>query len=131
MKDSDLPAGVPPSNEIKTDFSGDSRNQDRAPREPYAAPDMATPQYSKTKAADGEPGYLARTAMGADDSDFLDEDENGDVSLMPNNMTPILLILVIGGLLAALGAIVLANNQQELPDCSTQPEWNQYNCRVR
>ena len=58
-----------------------------------------------------------------DDEDFLHGHDHGG---RPNFL---MLIFAIALLAAALAVIVIVNNRQLTPLCSTQPEWNQYNCR--
>lgn len=63
-----------------------------------------------------------------DDDD--DEEENGLVH-GPHPPAPFLILVAIGLLLIALAAFIVSRNEEPgVPDCSGQPEWNQYNCRA-
>ncbi len=128
-----LPDGVPPDNQTGNQTS----NRTGAAFSPsdktggaYQAPDMATPQYSKPVHEAAKHDDKTRRVMRGQFSEIVREDEGDeDIKILPARAGGIALITLIAAVLAALGAIVVMNSRQEIPLCSEQPEWNQYNCR--
>lgn len=126
-----LPEGVFPTND-ESAFS-DSAS--------FQAPDTATPNFSK-RPPDGPRDVSAKPAFQLksrssdrfveDDQDEDDEDKNDDVIIVHGHHAPgpLIILIAIGLVLAALAAFVMVRNQQPVPLCSEQPDWNQYNCRA-
>lgn len=110
-RERELPDGVPSFNAAPTE--GDVENA------PYVAPDTATPHFDAPKEIES-----ARLADGA-------KARRRDImSREHQNMT--LLIAVVALAMAIGGVLLLRSPKAEmLPLCSSQPEWNQFNCRAR
>ena len=118
----DLPDGVPFDNEGKSSLSG----------APYRAPNVATPQFEgETPNLDHKTHHVGRGEFSA----IIEDDDRGD----DNEFHPrgrgviggnVAIVIAVAALLAALGAIVIANTQGDTPLCTSQPLWNQYNCRA-
>lgn len=127
-----LPDGVSPTNDVNKSFS---------------APDVATPKFnagnykSKSKSAasvsDGnniDPKRFRGKAAGEEiyEDEYVSDEDSANAGA-PRRKAAKNSLLIAGVILlfAALGAIIVMNNRGKLPLCSDQPEWNQYNCRVR
>ena len=146
-----LPDGVPSDNQDTTRQAFGS-NDFEAPG--FRAPDTATPDFaipasnepaakSSLAAAPGKdersfvrapelaPSFARVTIETDEDEDDDDEEELGIVH-GPHTSTPILILVAIGLLLIAFAAFFMSRDQGDpgLPDCASQPEWNQYNCRT-
>ena len=129
LPESILPDGVPADNRSMTapgvqasDSSGD-----------FTAPDMATPRFARDDLA--SKASLRRVERREieiieEEDDDVDEDEDHDLESSAPGVSNSTIMLVIGAILVALAAIVLANGAEPTPLCSTQPDWNQYNCRA-
>ncbi len=119
----DLPEGVPADNQIKASFDGDK----------FEAPDMATPSFAREKPAFD---HKAKRIVREEYEEIVEEDDDEDDGdrprprVDPPNHNGLAIMIAITALFAALGAIVIANSRSDLPLCSSQPEWNQYNCRA-
>lgn len=119
----DLPEGVPADNQTKASFGGGD----------FEAPDMATPSFAREKPAFD---HKAKRIVREEYEEIVeeDDDEDDDRHLRPRNDPPnnngLAIMIAITALFAALVAIVIANSRSDLPLCSSQPEWNQYNCRA-
>ena len=118
----DLPDGVPFDNEGKPSLSG----------APYRAPNMATPQFElQTQGRDHKANHAVRGEFSTlvEDEDLSDGgDHHPRRRSGPGNN--VIILIAVTALLAALGAIVAANTQGDTPLCTSQPLWNQYNCRA-
>lgn len=107
----ELPDGVPSFNAAPEESAADDA--------PYVAPNTATPHFGVREKADS-----ARLADGAKARrrDLMSREHQ--------NMT--LLIAVVALAMAIGGVLLLRSPRAEmLPLCSSQPEWNQFNCRAR
>lgn len=132
-----LPEGVAPTN---------SKN---APEDAagFAVPETATPDFvaaENRRSAVGavQAGKQPRSTSGRfyrfEEDDDDDDDEERARKRDPVHIVhgahapgPVIILVAIGLVLAALAAFVIARNQpQALPLCSEQPDWNQYNCRA-
>jgi len=123
MTKTDLPEGVPADNQTKASFGGDD----------FTAPDMATPSFVR----DGpEFDHRAKRVVREEYEEIVEEDDDEDEEETHHRPRPprqagnLAIMIAITALFAALGAIVIANNRSEVPLCSSQPAWNQYNCRA-
>ncbi|GJL92052.1 hypothetical protein [Hyphococcus sp.] len=117
----------------------------------FAAPDMAVPNFidpADEPAAKSKPDALhvfpdennahtrfSRVVLEVEEDDDEDDDEdekksNGVLAHGPHLPAPMLILIAIGLLLAALGAYVTSQSQDPQPYCSQQPAWNQYNCQA-
>ena len=145
MRRSRLPDAVPPDNLSKSyGERGHEPNGDD-----YQAPDTATPDFAipKSNAAHAGPKSeadaptfvrapetapaFARVVIETDDDDNDDEEDDAR-DITGNHLdVPYPVLIVIGVLLIALAAYVATRNNEPagLPDCASQPEWNQYNCQ--
>ena len=110
----------------------------------FTAPDMATPSFqnpattppaSPSAIAETSSPRFSRVTVEVDDDEEEDDDDKDKRSQKfgvlhgPHVSAPILILIAIGFLLAALAVYVGSQNQGPDPFCSQQPEWNQYNCR--
>ncbi|PQA85526.1 hypothetical protein [Hyphococcus luteus] len=137
-----LPDAVPPDNQTKS--FGPSSLPGAGGEEEFKAPDTATPDFAipnsnaGPEAQNDAPSFarppepapsFAKVIIETDDEE--DEEEEEEDHLMGGHQHPSYrLLIVIGVLLIALAAFVASRNQgPDLPDCASQPEWNQYNCR--
>lgn len=117
----------------------------------FSSTNTATPKFSEELHEDGKstpatsetgrapfPGEgallpkFSRVIVEVDD-DEEDDDEDGkknERALLhgPHLPAPMLILIAIGFLLAALGVYVASQNQEPQPYCSQQPDWNQFNC---
>ena len=111
-RDPQLPEGVPADNKPEAAFaSGPETSSD------FSAPETVTPRFEDT---DQSPS-LSSKAAAASRADLM--------SRQHQNLT--LLIAVVALAMAIGGVLLLRSPKAEvLPLCSTQPEWNQYNCRA-
>ncbi|MEO1241834.1 MAG: hypothetical protein AAFX54_07995 [Pseudomonadota bacterium] len=118
----DLPEGVPPDNEATRSFKGNG----------FQAPDMATPAFTReTPGLDHKAKRIVREEyeeIVEDDDD--EDDERPRPRIESNSNTNLAIMIAVTALFVALGAIVVANNRGDAPLCSSQPAWNQYNCRA-
>ncbi|MHA7870817.1 MAG: hypothetical protein ACX939_00555 [Hyphococcus sp.] len=124
MTQANLPDGVPPDNQTKASFSEGE----------FTAPDMATPAFARERPAlDHKATRVVREEyeeIVEDDDDDDDETDYARARPRLDNTGTMAIIISIAALMAALGAIVIANARRDLPPCSSQPSWNQYNCRA-
>ncbi len=118
----DLPDGVPPDNGTRTGFSA----ADAAGKGPdYRPPDMATPQFSQPQTSHSViPQTTDCIVEGGGDH------EGRSAKMLPGPVNSIMMFTALAAVLALLGAIAIASNQTSVPNCSSQPEWNQYNCQA-
>jgi hypothetical protein len=145
-----LPDGVPHDNAGKASFGahGDELCGPSAgnPAD-YKAPDMATPQFDRPsqklsplsdRPVSNESALhsKARRVVHDEYEEVVEEDDDEEnarhrhASHRSGNNGSFAILIAITALLAALGAIVIATNRSSTPLCSSQPEWNQYNCRA-
>ncbi len=109
-RETGLPDGVPPDNaasgrriEVKAD---------------YVAPDTATSSFVERSSGDA-PNFAE--AAKAPRRDLMSREHQ--------NLT--LLIAVVALAMAIGGVLLLRTPKSEMaPVCSSQPEWNQFNCRA-
>jgi hypothetical protein len=125
-----LPDGVPLDNAGRARFGAhgeDLRSASADNSADYQAPDMATPQYGKSaRGAAHQPD--SRHMAHADIKEALDDDEDGDLRLIPPQARMLVVFTAVAALLAAVGGFVIMNRGDDAPLCSSQPAWNQYNC---
>jgi hypothetical protein len=125
-----LPDGVPLDNAGRARFGarGEGLPSSLADSSAgYQAPDMATPQYGKPACGAARQPDIRHMAH-TDIKEALDDDEDGDIRLIPAPARMLVVFTAIGALLAAVGAFVVMNRGDDAPLCSSQPAWNQYNC---
>jgi hypothetical protein len=129
-----LPEGISPTNE-KSVFSDDAE---------FTAPQTAIPEFSKACTPDpskkpemasvSHPRFKSKISdrFVREEDDDEDDKQNDEVNILhgPHTPGPLIILIAIGLVLAALAAFVLVSNQQPLPLCADQPDWNQYNCRA-
>ncbi len=152
MSRSRLPAAVPPDNQTKS--FGQSAPHGAGGEGPFEAPDTATPDFvipnsnaglsgaglaasrsaaeapAFTRPPDPAPAFARVVIETDDDEEDEDEDEEEERAPGEHQHVPYQILVVIGLLLVALAAFVATRSQDPaLPDCASQPEWNQYNCR--
>ena len=111
----------------------------------FAVPDTATPEFTnpgnrppRPRAAKTDPPRLKNGRFHRFEEDDEDDDDDkrrkkDPIQIVhgPHAPGPVILLVAIGLVLAALAAFVIVRNQpNELPLCSEQPDWNQYNCRA-
>ncbi len=118
MTGSRLPDGVPADNSAKS-FSDDDRQN-------YAAPDMATPKFTRPG---GAPAEEARPQAAFNANTFEDADDD-QIRMLPGSINPVMMFVVLALVIGLIGALAFMNSRPGLPLCSTQPEWNQYDCRA-
>ena len=124
MSRSDLPEGVAPDNSPKSSFS----SADEMTPE-FTAPDMATPEFAKPMRPHMDAKMDAH-AQHVVHHEVAGEDEP-PIKLFPSGSMTVAVIIALALLLVGFATVIYAaNNRQTLPLCSTQPEWNQYNCRA-
>ena len=139
-----LPDGVPQDNQART-FAAASGGAPEFKAPDPAAPDFAIPASNAgigireklkdapafVRAPDPSPHFAKVTIETDDDEDDDEEVQNGLVH-GPHPPAPVLVLIAIGLLLIAFAAFVVSQRQEPgLPDCASQPEWNQYNCRAK
>lgn len=116
-----LPDGVPADNQSLSLTKSDEPN----------VPDVATPGFSETQnksTATTKPNFDGqRFAQGPVKSHGLPNDDD-DEPVIP---VWVLITIAIVFLLVGLSAYLISHNSQPMPLCADQPEWNQYNCKVR
>ncbi len=137
-----LPEGVAPANNgaVSDERRTFSVPETSAPEfsKPAASPvfpDQTLPALRKASAAASKPmalkGKVFDRFVEDDDEDEDDaRDDNLASAHVPHAPGPVIILIAIVLVLAALAAFVLVQNQQPTPDCADQPEWNQYNCRA-
>lgn len=113
-----LPDGVPADNTTKKFSSEDGQS--------FAAPDMATPRFVRPG---GVPAEDMRPAAGFH-AHSIEEGDDDTIRFMPASFNPAILFGALALVVVAIGVFAMVNNKPGLPSCSTQPEWNQYNCRA-
>ena len=119
----DLPEGVPADNHTKTSFDGGD----------FQAPDMATPTFGRENSAFD---HRAKRVVREEYEEIVEEDDDEDDEDSHHRPRPprpgggLAIMIAITALFAALSAIVIANSRSDAPLCSSQPSWNQYNCRA-
>lgn len=119
----DLPEGVPADNQTKASFGVDD----------FAAPDMATPSFVREG-----PGFdhRAKRVVREEYEEIVEDDDDEDEEEIHHRPRPprqagnLAIMIAVVALFAALSAIVIANSRSDTPLCSSQPAWNQYNCRA-
>jgi len=121
MTGSRLPDGVSADNKAKARFV-------RSDDGDYRAPEMAVPDFARRQA-------LAMTSKAArsDGAKFaasFEDDDRSAPAAVPPQVKKLQWIIAIAAVLAALGVIAIAMRGETLPLCSSQPDWNQYNCRA-
>lgn len=128
-----LPDAVPPDNSARARADFSAVSEDAASF--GSIPDMATPAFARPDFDQAsartvrERHEVHERVVESEDDETDDSNGNDDAGVDAIDMRrPILLLIAIVGLLGALGAIVLSQNRQGTPLCSTQPSWNQYNC---
>ena len=133
----ELPDGVPFDNEGKAELS------DRA----HDLPDMATPHFkqatfsqdtknnqaprnhaSQNPALQTETSQRDFSTLVEDDDHTSSRDHHERRSGGSHNQ--MMIIAAIAALLFLMGAVFLTMNKSGLPLCSSQPSWNQFNCRA-
>ena len=127
MAKTELPKGIAPDNNSRSSMSDGE----------FQAADMATPRFSEPfrKSMPRIDDAVANTATHRAAQDEYDEDDDEVMSVRSKptsaqNGSNILVILILIIALFAMGAgIFLIKNQNTLPLCSSQPDWNQFNCR--
>lgn len=116
-----LPDGVPADNRSMASGSAGG----------FTAPDMATPKFpSDDLASKASLRRVERREIEIIEEEDDDDEDERDFDSPPPAISNMAIILVASALLAALVAIVIANGSEPAPLCSTQPDWNQYNCRA-
>lgn len=124
MSRSDLPEGVAPDNSPKSSFSSSNEVASE-----FTAPDMATPEFAKPERLRMDAKMDAQ-ALHVVHDEAAGEDET-PIKLFPSGSMTVAVIIALALLLVGFATVIYAaNNRQTLPLCSTQPEWNQYNCRA-
>lgn len=119
MSNGKLPDGVPFDNETSSSFGvGDGE-----PR--FKAPEPATPKFAPERELIEREEVRVHHAHQADH--YADDEES--IRLIPS-VNPTVLLVVLSVLLFTVAAIVVTNSRDGLPNCASQPEWNQYNCRA-
>jgi hypothetical protein len=119
-----LPEGVPPDNQTKARLSADNAD--------FYAPETAAPRFfvSNKLASKVSPEAASRNSAHA--RPF--EDDDAAFSAHPSvSLSMRLWAYIVGAviLVLGLGAFFMAIAGDSLPLCANQPEWNQYNCRMR
>lgn len=137
MTKSLLPEGVPPDNKSLRAAAGNDRPViDGANCTiDYRAPDMATPHFQRKtplSQASLQPAIMpAQSDLREAAPDNADKRRNvGGWRALPANVRMMTHFAALGAGLALLVAIVLATKGGQLPLCSSQPDWNQHNCRA-
>ena len=136
MAVSRLPEGVPPDN--KSSGKGETAS--------FTAPDMATPKFARKaqeipfsnaaldmeKLSDESAMARPMLPVGADQSKKHGGKNEDNLSFLhgPHPSSRMLILIAVGLFAIALAVLAVSRNQGPgLPDCASQPEWNQYNCR--
>jgi len=117
-----LPDAVPPDNSARARFAGGD--------EAYRAPEMAVPLFAGRRTAAPDMAQLG-TAQRAAATPFEDDDAGySGPSSVPGPAR--LWSYAVGAIILVLGlaAFFIAITGNNLPLCSSQPDWNQYNCRM-
>jgi len=127
MAKTELPEGIAPDNNGRS-FMGDRE---------FRVPGMATPDFSEPplKSMPRIDDAVTNRATHRAAQDEYDEDDDEVMSVRSKPASTqggsnihVILILIIA--LFAMGAgIFIIKNQNTLPLCSSQPDWNQFNCR--
>ncbi len=133
----ELPDGVPFDNEGKTLMS------DRA----HDLPDMATPQFNQatfsqdsksnqapTERSPQNPALQSQSSQREFSTLVEDDDHSGSRDLHErrsgSSHNQLMIIAAIAALLVLMGAVFMTMNKGGIPLCSSQPSWNQFNCRA-
>jgi len=128
-----------------------SRKKSGGPNVIFAATNTATPNFTGLQTESAPAASLDSSAdfpednasrarfsrviveVEEDEDDDDDDDKKkstGELLHGPHLPAPMLILIAIGLLLAALGAYVTSQNQDPQPYCSQQPDWNQFNCKA-
>ena len=133
----ELPNGVPVDNEGTADLS--DRDHD--------LPNMATPQFQQPtfrqdlKSNDAprskvslNPGLESQASQRDFSTMVEDEDQSNGRELHERRQggfqNQLMIIAAIAALMVMFGAFFVSANKGGLPLCSSQPSWNQFNCRA-
>ncbi|MEX6633910.1 hypothetical protein [Hyphococcus lacteus] len=119
-----LPHGVP----------SDNMNMSYGARERADVPDVATPKFENSVTAPSTLEFGAREKRDLAESDtdsYRRTDDDDDLDHEPAIPVWVLISIAIAFLLVGLGAYLVSHNNEPMPRCENQPEWNQYNCKVR
>lgn len=122
MTHSKLPDGVPADNEAKQRFAASGEGE-------YRAPDMATPNYAREKTPAAAPAAVERAGSKFSATTFEDDERTAPAAIPPQ-VRKLQWFIAIAAVLAALAVLAIAMSGESLPLCSSQPDWNQYNCRA-
>ncbi|NOX95256.1 MAG: hypothetical protein GXP04_09240 [Alphaproteobacteria bacterium] len=128
MAKTELPEGITPDNNSRSSMSDGE----------FLAPDMATPHYSHSlrKFMPRIDDAVANTATHRAAQDEYDEDDDEVMSVRSRpastqGSSNFLMIVIFIIAVFAMGAgVFMIKNQNTLPLCSSQPDWNQFNCRA-
>ncbi len=128
----ELPEGIAPDNDSRSSMSDGE----------FRAPDMATPHYSHSsrismpRIDDVVTNTATHRAAQDEYQDEYDEDDDEVMSVRSRpastqGSSNFLMIVIFIIAVFAMGAgVFMVKNQNTLPLCSSQPDWNQYNCRA-
>lgn len=121
---SKLPAGVP----------GDNQPKGETDAAAFAPTEMAAPRFAD-EPPKADRGFFARAMRKghARALEFEDDMENDIVRAQrraPSSAKTLSIMIAIVALVGALGAALFITGRNKTPLCSSQPEWNQYNCRA-
>ncbi len=120
-----LPDGVAPDNSPKSSFSSDDERASG-----FNAPDMATPEFARSALRSTDANAHAHLVV-QNQVEQTVEVEGAPIRLLPTGSMTVAIIVALALLLVGFATVIYAaNNRQSQPLCSSQPEWNQYNCRA-
>jgi len=146
MGQSRLPDGVPSDN-LSKNLAVGGAGRDEA----FQAPDTATPDFAIPATNDvltarrdhGAPAGLGRLPepaptfakviieTGDDEYEEEEEDEDRNGLFHAHPSAPMLILIALGLALIAIAAFAVSRRETpDLPNCASQPDWNQYNCRT-
>lgn len=132
MSRSNLPEGVAPDNEPLVSNPSFSDGVTGAPD--FTAPDIATPGFVRSnlmRSNATRPDAALSAHTHATGHHEIIEDDDKPIKLLPGGGMSVAIIIAIALLLLSFATVLYAvNNRQTMPLCSSQPEWNQYNCRA-
>lgn len=120
----ELPRGVPSDN-VNTSYGA---------REHADMPDVATPKFESSLAVPSTSEFGASEKQNSSEphaDPYKSTDDDDDLDHEPAIPAWILISIAIAFLLVGLGAYLVSHNNEPMPHCENQPEWNQYNCKVR